>query len=205
MKRLVVASAVTVVCVVAGTHLLQSRWVTPPAAASQPDRDDPRIRQLEAELRQLRATVASLKHATTAQPSAVVHIPAPPPAADEQAEQAEQPTPSAPELALAQANAVEQQLRTESLDTRWAHGAARNIDAALGKIELSGFRAKAAECRSTVCRVHVDRGNQLDIAALSHQVAEHPKLETMAKFFHYEPDQITIYMAKEGHELPTGL
>jgi hypothetical protein len=202
MKRLVVASAVTVVCLVAGTHLLQSRWVTPPVAASQPDRDDARIRQLEAELRQLRSTVASLKHATTAQPSAAVHIPALPPAADEPGEQ---PTPSASELSLAQANAVEQQLRTESLDTRWAHGAARNIDAALGKIQLAGFRAKAAECRSTVCRVHVDRGTELDIAALSHQVAENPELEMMPKFFHYEPDQITIYMAKQGHELPTGL
>jgi hypothetical protein len=104
-----------------------------------------------------------------------------------------------------QANAVEQQLRTESLDTRWAHGAARNIDAALGKIELGGFRAKAAECRSTVCRVHVDRGTELDIAALSHLVADNPELEMMPKFFHYEPDQITIYLAKQGHELPTGL
>lgn len=202
MKRLVVASAVTVVCVVAGTHLLPSRWVTPPVAASQPSSDDARIRQLEAELRQLRSTVASLKHATTAPPSAAVHIPAPAPAADEPGEQ---PTPSAPELALAQANAAEQQLRTESLDTRWAHGAARNIDAAMGKIQLGGFRARAAECRSTVCRVHVDRGNELDIAALSHQVVDDPELQTMAKFFHYEPNQITIYLAKEGHELPTGL
>lgn len=202
MKRLVVASAVTVVCVVAGTHLLQSRWVTPPAPASQPGSDDARIRQLEAELRQLRSTVASLKHATTAPPPAVVHVPAPPPAADEPSEQS---TPSGPELSLVQANAVEQQLRTESFDTRWARGAARNIDAALSKIELGGFHAKAAECRSTVCRVRVDRGAELDLAALSHQVVDDPELETMAKFFHYEPDQVTIYLGKEGHELPTGL
>jgi hypothetical protein len=200
--RLVVACAVTVVCVVAGTHLLQSRRVTPPVALSQARNDDARIRQLEAELRQLRSTVASLKHATTAQPSAAMQLAAPPLAADESDEQL---TPSGPELSLAQANAVEQQLRTESLDTRWAHGAARNIDAAMGQIELGGFHAKAAECRSTVCRVHVDRGNELDIAALSHRVVENPELETMAKFFHYEPNQITIYLAKEGHELPTGL
>lgn len=201
MKRLVVAAAVTVVCVVGGTHLLKSHWVTAPAPPSQPRDDDARIRQLEAELRQLRSDVASLQLAATAPPLAAVHIHAPPPA-DERAEQL---TPSGPELSLGQANAVEQQLRTESLDARWAHRASRNIDAAMGKIELAGFRAKAAECRSTVCRVHVDRGNELDIAALSHQVVEDPELETMAKFFHYEPDQITVYLAKEGHELPTSL
>lgn len=202
MKHLVVASAVTVICVVAGTHLLQSRWVMPPVRASRPASDDARISQLEAELRQLRSTVTSLKHATTAPPTDVAHIPVPPPAADEPAEQS---APSGPELSLVQANAVEKQLRSESLDTSWARGAARNIDAALGKVELGGFHAKAAECRSTVCRVRVDRGTELDIAALSHQVVDDPELETMAKFFHYEPDQVTIYLGKEGHELPTGL
>ncbi len=108
---------------------------------------------------------------------------------------------------LARMAAGEAALRQESTDGVWSLQAMDALRQALGSEEFSGTQVQNMECRATLCRlevVHADREQQMrfeqhfsfNVGSLLSRMMMHSEEQTDGTI------SVTIYLAREGHQLP---
>jgi hypothetical protein len=108
---------------------------------------------------------------------------------------------------LARMAAGEAALQQESADGVWSIQAMDALREALGSEELSGTMVRDMECRATLCRLEVEHRDQEQQMAFEQQFSFKVG-ELLPRMMMHSEEQTdgtisaTIYLAREGHELP---
>lgn len=108
------------------------------------------------------------------------------------------------DVAMAIAEDLGDQLRSEPIDRGWNVAMRQHLDGFLGSPDLEGVALAAIDCRSTMCEVQVALADERARARLDMRVTG--MLEADAELFVYYADDAsltpTIYLSRGGHRLP---
>lgn len=100
------------------------------------------------------------------------------------------------------ADYVQRAMDDESTDLAWAPSRVQEIRESFKDFKLTGFTLRDADCRSTLCRVTVERGADAVTQELGGAIVQLEPFKKMGVFFHYEDDRVVMYSPREGHDFP---
>jgi hypothetical protein len=106
----------------------------------------------------------------------------------------------------AQRELLESSLQNEAKDRKWVDGAQTKLGSAYGVAAAQGVRFVDADCRSTMCKVNLeldkaDRKTERELRKLMDKPA--PWSGTRMMHMDRQTGQVTMFMMREGHALPT--